>query len=117
MYRSDYLITTSIDGHVKFWKKSEGGIDFVKHFRACLGVIVAVDASFDGSLFACASVDKGLKVFDIVNFDMINMFKIDYLPNALCWMYEKGAAVSLLAWYKTLYFILFYSNLLLLLLF
>ena len=62
-------------------------------------MIVAVDASFDGSLFACAIVDKGLKVFDIVNFDMINMFKIDYLPNAVCWMYEKGAAVSLLAWY------------------
>jgi peptidylprolyl isomerase domain and WD repeat-containing protein 1 len=31
---SDFIITTSTDGHVKFWKKQETGIEFVKHFRA-----------------------------------------------------------------------------------
>ncbi|KAJ3087037.1 Peptidyl-prolyl cis-trans isomerase cyp15 [Quaeritorhiza haematococci] len=94
--RSEFLITTSIDGHVKFWKKTEKGIEFVKHFRAHLGAIVAVAASYDGSFFATAGADKGLKIFDVVNFDMINMIKLPYLPGAICWMYQKGQAQALL---------------------
>lgn len=27
---TDFLITASVDGHVKFWKKREEGIEFVK---------------------------------------------------------------------------------------
>jgi peptidylprolyl isomerase domain and WD repeat-containing protein 1 len=34
MTASEFIITTSTDGHVKFWKKQETGIEFVKHFRA-----------------------------------------------------------------------------------
>lgn len=34
---SDFIITASCDGHVKFWKKVEKGIEFVKHFRSHLG--------------------------------------------------------------------------------
>lgn len=34
--RTDFVITASIDGHVKFWKKQEEGIEFVKHFRSHL---------------------------------------------------------------------------------
>ena len=66
--RTDFLITTSVDGHVKFWKKTDKGIEFVKHFRAHLGAIVAIDVSYDGSLLATTAVDKGLKVFDVINF-------------------------------------------------
>ena len=58
----DYLITTSIDGNVKFWKKEWHGIEFVKHFRASLGPIVAAGCSADGNLLVCGSADKGLKV-------------------------------------------------------
>lgn len=35
--KTDFVITASVDGHVKFWKKTEEGIEFVKHFRAHLG--------------------------------------------------------------------------------
>lgn len=35
--RTDFIITASHDGHVKFWKKIEEGIEFVKHFRSHLG--------------------------------------------------------------------------------
>ena len=35
--RTEFLITASVDGHVKFWKKKEDGIEFVKHFRSHLG--------------------------------------------------------------------------------
>ena len=37
--RTDFIITASVDGHVKFWKKQEEGIEFVKHFRAHLGIV------------------------------------------------------------------------------
>ncbi|KAJ3210399.1 Peptidyl-prolyl cis-trans isomerase cyp15 [Dinochytrium kinnereticum] len=95
--KTDFLITTSVDGHVKFWKKSDKGIEFVKHFRAHMGAIVAVATSHDGTLFATAGADKALKIFDIVNFDMINMFKLSYLPNALCWCFKREDAQAILA--------------------
>jgi peptidylprolyl isomerase domain and WD repeat-containing protein 1 len=90
------LITTSIDGHVKFWKKKLEGIDFIKHYRAHLSVIVSAAVSSDATLFVTASADKALKVFDIINFDMINMFQLDYLPNVVCWIYTRN--IPLLAW-------------------
>ena len=31
------MITTSVDGHLQFWKKTKEGIEFVKHFRGHLG--------------------------------------------------------------------------------
>ena len=34
-----FVVTGSVDGHVKFWKKQEVGIEFVKHFRAHMGSI------------------------------------------------------------------------------
>lgn len=34
--KTDFIITGSIDGHIKFWKKMEEGIEFVKHFRSHL---------------------------------------------------------------------------------
>lgn len=34
--KTDFVITASVDGHVKFWKKMEEGIEFVKHFRSHL---------------------------------------------------------------------------------
>lgn len=34
---TDFIITASSDGHIKFWKKMEVGIEFVKHFRSHLG--------------------------------------------------------------------------------
>jgi peptidylprolyl isomerase domain and WD repeat-containing protein 1 len=62
------LITTSIDGHLKFWKKQDTGIEFVKHYRAHLAPIVGVSASADGQLFATVAEDGSAKVFDIINF-------------------------------------------------
>ena len=31
---TDFLVSASQDGHVKFWKKQYEGIEFVKHYRA-----------------------------------------------------------------------------------
>ena len=35
----DFLITGSIDGHLKFWKKTPTGIEFAKHYRAHAGCL------------------------------------------------------------------------------
>lgn len=68
--RTNFIITCSIDGHIKFWKKQELGIEFVKHFRGHLGNIQDVGVNSSGTLLCTISNDKSLKVFDVVNFGM-----------------------------------------------
>ena len=65
---SDFLITTSIDGVVKFWKKADVGTEFVKMFRAHSGEITSVSVSSDGRCFATAGVDKKVAIFDVETF-------------------------------------------------
>ncbi|XP_067678099.1 peptidylprolyl isomerase domain and WD repeat-containing protein 1-like [Haliotis asinina] len=96
--RTDFIITGSCDGHVKFWKKSEEtGIEFVKHFRSHLGNIQDMSVSNNGELCCTVSDDKTGKVFDVVNFDMINMIKLGYVPLCSGWVYKPGDAISALA--------------------
>ncbi|EPQ54940.1 hypothetical protein GLOTRDRAFT_42869 [Gloeophyllum trabeum ATCC 11539] len=95
--RTEFLITTSVDGHIKFWKKQEQGIEFVKHYRAHLSAVAGISASADGQLFASISEDGQAKVFDVINFDMINMIKLGYAPHACCWVHRRGQAQGLLA--------------------
>lgn len=91
---TDFIITTSIDGHVKFWKKQELGIEFVKHYRAHIGVVTAVGVSADGSLWASAGSDGTIKIFDVFNFDLINILKVGYTPRALAWVHRRGGRVD-----------------------
>lgn len=39
--RTDFIITTSVDGHLKFWKKTAVGVEFVKHYKAHLGIWIS----------------------------------------------------------------------------
>ncbi|XP_058445696.1 peptidylprolyl isomerase domain and WD repeat-containing protein 1 isoform X1 [Malaya genurostris] len=95
--KTDFLITVSVDGHVKFWKKMEEGIEFVKHFRSHLAPINALAVNSTGSYLCTASVDKNVKVFDVINFDMINMLKLDYVPYRAEWIHNTGDAIAYLA--------------------
>ncbi|XP_036265670.1 peptidylprolyl isomerase domain and WD repeat-containing protein 1 isoform X4 [Pipistrellus kuhlii] len=95
--KTDFIITASHDGHVKFWKKVEEGIEFVKHFRSHLGVIESIAVSSEGALFCSVGDDKAMKVFDVVNFDMINMLKLGYFPGQCEWIYCPGDAISSVA--------------------
>lgn len=68
---TDFLITTSIDGFVKFWKKTpvgEGGVEFVKEFKAHAGEVKGVSVSADGRSFATTGTDKTVKIFDVISF-------------------------------------------------
>lgn len=80
LYRTDFLITTSVDGHLKFWKKQDVGIEFVKHYRAHLAPVVGVSASADGQLFGSVAEDGSAKVFDVINFGTTRLHSIS-LPS------------------------------------
>jgi peptidylprolyl isomerase domain and WD repeat-containing protein 1 len=94
---TEFLITSSIDGAVKFWKKMAEGIEFVKEFRAHTGEIKSVSVSSDGRSFATAGVDKSVKIFDVLNFDLLAMFQLEYTPKAICWVHNRGSSLPLLA--------------------
>lgn len=42
----------------------------------CAGVIESIAVSSEGALFCSVGDDQAMKVFDVVNFDMINMLKL-----------------------------------------
>eukprot|EP01027_Heterolobosea_sp_BB2_P013890 GEZU01019990.1.p1 GENE.GEZU01019990.1~~GEZU01019990.1.p1 ORF type:complete len:344 (+),score=111.02 GEZU01019990.1:1094-2125(+) len=96
---TSFLITCSVDGHVKFWKKMPAGlgIEFVKHFRAHTARITGVSSSADGQMLCTVSEDKQMKVFDIVNFDMINMISLGYTPSICELIHPRGAARAIVA--------------------
>ncbi|CAB3257923.1 unnamed protein product [Arctia plantaginis] len=95
--KTDFVVTASQDGHLKFWKKQEEGIEFVKHFRCHLAPISHVSANNTGTLLCTASTEKTIKVFDVVNFDMINIITIEFEPYCTEWVHSAGDPISALA--------------------
>lgn len=74
IFRTDFLITASCDGHVKFWKKTEELIEFVKHFRSHLTPIIELTDNYNGTLMCTISSDQTVKVFDVINFGRCKLF-------------------------------------------
>ncbi|KAJ1025095.1 hypothetical protein NDA16_002602 [Ustilago loliicola] len=121
--RSNFVITTSVDGWVKFWKKSSlapssasnsskstndpasasslfsgsSVVEFVKQYRAHLSPIIAWSCSADGASYATLDADANVKVFDVDNFDLINMIKLPYKARTLAWVHRPGSPRTLLA--------------------
>uniref|UniRef100_A0A1A9UV36 peptidylprolyl isomerase n=1 Tax=Glossina austeni TaxID=7395 RepID=A0A1A9UV36_GLOAU len=95
--KTDFVITGSLDGHIKFWKKMDEGIEFVKHFRSHLMPLHALVTNANGNLLCSASADKCAKIFDVINFDMINIIKLEFTPLTACWIHSPGDAVESLA--------------------
>ncbi|TEY40432.1 hypothetical protein BOTCAL_0431g00090 [Botryotinia calthae] len=94
---TDFLITSSVDGVVKFWKKGGDGIEFVKEFRTHIGEIKSVSISADGRSFATAGADKTIKIFDVMTFDLLSMLTLEYTPKCVCWVHGRGASLPMLA--------------------
>ncbi|TRZ08244.1 hypothetical protein HGM15179_018862 [Zosterops borbonicus] len=61
------------------------------------GVIESIAVSSEGALFCSVGDDKAMKVFDVVNFDMIKMLKLGYHPGQCEWVYCPGDAISSVA--------------------
>lgn len=94
---TDFLITSSVDGVVKFWKKVAGGIEFVKEFKAHEGEITSVSVSVDGRSFATCGIDGTVKMFDVVTFDLLAQLSPASTPKCVCYVHGRGASLPLLA--------------------
>ena len=86
----DFLITTSMDGVVKFWKKKEIGIEFVKEYRGHSDYVQCLDMTSDGTLLITIGNDKNCCIFDVVTFDMITRLKLPYFAGTVCWLNSKS---------------------------
>lgn len=87
---ADFFITGSADGHLKFWKKKPSGIEFAKHFRSHLSPIEGLAVSVDGLLCCTISNDRSVKIYDVVNYDMMFMMRLPFVPGAIEWVYRQG---------------------------
>jgi WD40 repeat protein len=47
--KNQFLVTGSSDGHVKFWKKKAGEIEFIKRYCAHMGPVTGLATSKDGT--------------------------------------------------------------------
>ncbi len=89
--RTQFVVTASGDGFLKFWKKIPGGIEFVKQYKAHLAPITGLAVSDCGFYCCSASADKSLKMYDVINFDMINLINLKYVPTCCEWVHERKA--------------------------
>ncbi len=96
---TEFIITGSHDGHVKFWKKAEDGcVEPVKHFRAHLEAVCAMALNTGGLLLGTTGADKAFKFFDVRAFDLISMTKLDFTPSgALAFVHAPSAPHPLVA--------------------
>lgn len=94
---AEFFITGSSDGHLKFWKKKPIGIEFAKHFKAHVGPIEGLAVSVDGLLCCTISNDKSVKIYDVVNYDMMLMIRLPFIPGAAQWVYKQGDVKARLA--------------------
>ncbi|CAN1252361.1 Peptidyl-prolyl cis-trans isomerase CYP71 [Linum perenne] len=94
---AEFFITGSLDGHLKFWKKKAMGIEFAKHFRSHLGPIEGLAVSIDGLLCCTISSDQSVKIYDVVNYDMMVMISLPFLPGSVEWVYKQGDVKAKLA--------------------
>lgn len=92
------MVTVMIEsGHLKFWKKKPSGIEFAKHFRSHLGPIEGLAVSADGLLCCTISNDRSVKIYDVVNYDMMVMIRTSFVAGSVEWVYRQGDVKPILA--------------------
>jgi peptidylprolyl isomerase domain and WD repeat-containing protein 1 len=84
----------SVDGFLKFWRKVQGGLEFVKTYRAHAGKITGSALSLNEQRLATVcSKDQALKVFDVLNFDLMHMIRLKFVPD-MCEFIHKASSFS-----------------------
>lgn len=51
-------------------------------------VLAGMAVSNDGTLLVTISHDQSVKVFDVLNFDMMLMLKLPFVPSCAEWVYR-----------------------------
>lgn len=90
---ADFVITASVDGVVKFWKKTSVGIEFAKEYKAHEGRIQHTAVSADGSLYATVGDedDTTVKIFDVITFDLLSIINLENAGRTICWIHRRGS--------------------------
>lgn len=90
---ADFVITASVDGVVKFWKKTLSSIEFAKEYRAHEGRIRSAAVSADGSFYATVGDedDQTIKIFDVITFDLLSVINLQQAGSVVCWVYHRGS--------------------------
>ena len=60
-------------------------------------LVPVLQVSVDGLLCCTISNDQSVKVYDVVNFDMMVMLRLPYIPGAVEWVYKLGDLKAKLA--------------------
>lgn len=85
--KQNYILTSSFDGHVKFWHKTVENIEFVKDFIVSELPITHLSCSYDGK-WAIALSGNTISVFDVINFDLVNCILLDFESKMACLFYS-----------------------------
>lgn len=75
----------------------DGKLDIDNLFVISIGNINALAVNVNGTYLCTASSDKSIKIFDVINFDMINVIKLDFEPKCAEWIHNFNDAIQALA--------------------
>lgn len=56
-----------------------------------------MQVSIDGLLCCTISNDRSVKIYDVVNYDMMLMIRLPFIPGAVEWVYKQGDVKARLA--------------------
>ena len=75
------LFTASDDGFLKFWKKGQVGVEFIKSFKAHTCKVSGMALTSDELRVATVcGQERSIKLFDTLNFDVIHFLRLDFSP-------------------------------------
>jgi peptidylprolyl isomerase domain and WD repeat-containing protein 1 len=94
---TQFVISGDSLGHLKFWKKSEKGIEFVKRYKPHNDSVVGISCSQDGLNLASIGQDGFLRFYDIVGFDMLESVKLGFTPSCCAFVHSKYSPFPILA--------------------
>lgn len=95
--KTDFIITFSLDGHIKFWRKVFFLIEFVKNFKAHSGLITCASLNKDHDSLCTVGIDKTLKIFDVLNCDLRTIVRLPFTPSVCEFLPRKGFDLPLVA--------------------
>ena len=90
--KTDFVVTGSTDGFVKFWKKIPLGIEFIKGYHAHENELSGLDLSADGRRLCSVGIDQTMKFYDVLNFDMVRVVDLEFVPSSCTWITRSGDA-------------------------
>lgn len=99
LFVGEHLISASIDGHLKFWKrqvdpKKEGYIEFIKNFKAHDTPIIDIRSSPNRNRLASLSLDGTLRIFDLEMCDLLYTIVLPSNPRAFSFLTNDSLIIS-----------------------